>query len=134
MVAQRQPPDSKAGRSRSNEEINGWIRVASAITTIGEKFGVAFAVFLILLLAVYVLGSKQTHDDFMRELLFGSITNTRYLTLFFVVLILTAIFGVDTRIRAYRTESAEMKRLADQKSEWQQRAIGAPLSHTEESE
>lgn len=118
----------------SNEEIRVLVRVIGAITAVGEKFGVAFVVFLILLATVWFLGTAQTQDAFLRELLFGSITNTRYLAVFFVALIIVAIFGIDTRVQSYRTETAEMKRLADERTKWQQRALNAPLSHTEEAD
>ena len=95
-----------------------------------DRFGLAFSVMLLLLFAVKWLGSTQTQDDFVRELLFGQITGRRTLALFFGALVLLAVFGVDTAVRAKLTEKAEMKRLADEKSRWQERALDTDLSHT----
>ena len=75
-------------------------------------------------------GSAQTQDDFIRDLFVWSVTGGRTLAIFFGLLILLSVFGVDTVIRAKLTESAEMKRLADEKSRWQERALGTELSHT----
>ena len=113
-----------------------WLQVLvvglNALTKVADRFGVAFAVFIILLLAVRWMGSGETQDDFIRELLFGSVTGTRFITLFFVAILVVAIFGLDTRRRDYRTESDEMKRLSDEKTHWQEVALGRPLSHTTE--
>lgn len=134
-MAPRTPArDDGRSQGRNSENVRYLVRIVAAIANIGEKFGVAFAIFVMLLLAVYFLGTAQTRDDFIRELLFGSITHTRYLALFFGALIVIAIFGLDTRFRASKTESVEMKRLADERTAWQQRALNAPLSHTEEAD
>lgn len=96
---------------------------------IAERLGMAFAIMTFIVLGVWFLGSTTTKDEFVRELLFGSITNTRYLSLFFVALIVIALFGLDNMFASWRTERAEMKRLASEKTRLQERLLG-PLSHT----
>jgi chromate transport protein ChrA len=114
------------------EQLRFWVQVVSALAKIADQFGISFAVIVILLASVWQMGDAETQNDFIRELLFGSVTNTRQLTTFFVVLVVISVFGLDTKVRAYRTESAEMKRLADEKTQWQERALGQSLSHTED--
>ena len=78
------------------------------------------------------MGNEDTQNDFIRELLFSEITGNRSLAIFFGFLILLAAFGVDTAVRGKLTESKEMKRLAQEKSMWQERALGTQLSHTDD--
>src|SRR5262245_22515268 len=88
-------PHASAARSRpSTRAPNGddgyigpLIQALAALTRVADRLGVAFAVLVGLLTTVWVLGSAQTRDDFLRELLFGSITHTRYLALFFAALL-----------------------------------------------
>jgi hypothetical protein len=87
-------------RVKSAREIDPLVRALAALTALAERLGLAFAVLIVLLSAVWALGSAQTRDDFVRELLFGSITHTRYLSFFFGALLVIAIFGLDTRRRS----------------------------------
>lgn len=123
-------PPRQTGASPS--EIRIWLRCLGTLTSFIDRFGLAFTVMLLLLIAVKWMGSEGTQDDFVRELLFGSITGGRSLAIFFVSLILLALFGVDTIVKARLSESAEMKRLAAEKTMWQERALKTNLSHTGE--
>ena len=85
---------------QSPRDVDPLVRALAALTALAERLGLAFAVFIVLLSAVWALGSSRTRDDFVRELLFGSITHTRYLSFFFGALLIVAIFGFDTRRRS----------------------------------
>jgi hypothetical protein len=111
-------------------EVRLWVKTIAAFMSFLDRFGLAFSVMLLLLVAVKWMGTAQTQDDFIRELLFGQTTGGRTLAIFFIILILLSVFGIDTLVRAKLTESAEMKRLAEEKSRWQERALGTELSHT----
>ena len=116
----------------NSSEIRVLVRATSIIASLVDRFGIAFVVLLLLLLAVKWMGSDQTQDDFIRELLFGEVTKGRSLAVFFVSLVLISLFGVDSIVRAKLTESKEMKRLAAEKTLWQERALQTELSHTDE--
>ena len=116
--------------SFSPAEVRLWVKAIATFMSFVDRFGLAFSVMLLLLFAVKWMGSTQTQDDFVRDLLFGQITGGRSLALFFGVLVLLTVFGIDTAVRAKLTETTEMKRLADEKSRWQERALGTDLSHT----
>jgi hypothetical protein len=122
-------------RSRLNsEEVRLTVKAVNVLSNVAERFGVAFAVLLLTLFAPWLMGTAQTRDDFIRELLFGSVTQTRYLSVYFVFLVIVAVSGFETRLRAFRTERAEMARLAAEKAFWQEKALGTKLSHTAEAE
>jgi hypothetical protein len=123
--------NAKKGRPQP-ERIGDSAKAINAVVAVAERIGCSFAILLLLMLAVWRLGSAQTKDDFIRELLFGSVTHTRYLSLFFIILAGISISGAETFLRSYRTERAEMKRLAEEKTYWQERALGVQLSHTDE--
>ena len=134
MAAKKSPESARRseGRFFSREDATHAIRAFAALANFAERCGVAFAVLVVLLFTIWLMGSTETRDDFIRELLFGSITNTRYLSLFVAVLIVIAVLGGLTARRAKVTESDEMKRLADERTAWQERALGRTLSHTAE--
>lgn len=113
-------------------EVRAWVRALTSVMSLVDRFGIAFTVLVLQILAVKWLGSQKTQDDFLRDLLFGEITKGRSLAIFYVILIVLAMFGVDTIVRARLSESREMKRLAKEKTEWQERALGTKLSHTDE--
>src|SRR5260221_14358306 len=79
----RQPGPPAPELPAAAEEMRFLVQALAALTRVAERLGIAFAVLVVLLAAVWMLGSAQTRDDFLRELLFGSITHTRYLSLFF---------------------------------------------------
>lgn len=100
------------------------------IARVADRFGLAVIVLGLLFGAVWLMGTAETQDDFVRELLFAEITQTRYLSFFVIVLIVIALFGLDSRSRARKTESHETKRVTDERSMWQERALGTDLEHT----
>lgn len=116
----------------TSSEVRLWVRAVTSLVSFVDRFGIAFTVLLLAIIAVKWMGSEATQDDFIRELLFGEITGNRSLAIFFGILIVFAAFGVDTAIRTRLTEGEEMKRLAREKSMWQERALGTKLSHTDD--
>lgn len=65
--ATQEQPDSK-GRRLNKEEVRLLVRACDILGRIGERFGVAFMVLIVLLLTIWKMGSQQTQDDFIREL------------------------------------------------------------------
>lgn len=130
-MARKNVDRTSTERPRSDAELRVWVQLCGAIGRIADKFGVAFAVMVVFLATVWWMGSEQTQDDFIRELLFGSVTGTRALAWFLVALAVIAIFGLDTKFRSLRTERREMKRLAAERDRWQELALNRPLSHTD---
>lgn len=124
---------AKSSRSLNNQEVRLLVRATSVIAALVDRFGVAFVVLLLIVATVKWLGNGKTQDDFLRELLFGEITGGRSLGVFLAGLVLLALFGVDSIVRARLMESAEMRRLAQEKSRWQERALQTKLSHTDEA-
>jgi hypothetical protein len=120
--------------SKPSSDLPAWVPpVVAAVNVAGkvaDRFGVAGAVLIVLLAAIWFLGSDKTRDDFVRETLFGAITGKPTLGIFFGLLILVIIFGLDTRARAFKAESKEMKRLAAEKTRLQEQLLERQLSHT----
>jgi hypothetical protein len=119
-------------RAAATAEARLWVKAITAVMSLADRLGIAFTVMIVLIGAVYVLGDDTTENDFIRELLFGEITGTRTLAVFMVSLAVVAVFGADTFIKAKLAERAEMKRISDEKSYWQEKALGTDLSHTGE--
>lgn len=125
-------PETQPKQQFSGGEIRAWVKAITSVMSMVDRFGIAFTVLVLQIVAVKWLGTEKTQDDFLRELLFGEITQGRSLAIYFGLLILVAMFGIDTIARARFTESREIKRLAKEKSEWQERALRTSLSHTKE--
>jgi hypothetical protein len=100
-----------------------------------DRLGVPFAVLLVLLGAIWKMGSETTRNDFIREVLFGDITRTRHLSAFFAILIIVIVGGaIGTRQKGRKDESAEMKRVSKEKTVLQERLLGRSLSNSAEPE
>ena len=104
--------------------------LAAAAVVVALSSKLAVIVLGLLFGAVWFMGTEETQDDFVRELLFGEITQTRYLSCFVILLTVIALLRWDSRSRARKTESDETKRLSDERSKWQERALGTDLEHT----
>jgi hypothetical protein len=108
--------------------------IASGIAALGqlaERFGVSFAVFASIVLTVWLLGVPKTHDDFIREALFGQITGLPILGIFLALLLLNTVFPITTWLRSKRGESEEIKRLTAERDRLQEKLIGRELHHTD---
>lgn len=105
-----------------------WVNL---FTHVVDRFGVAFGVLILCLLTIWLFGSEKTQDDFIREMLFGTVTGSPATRLFFVALILLALVSSSALFRRWSREGTEMKRLADEKSRLQEKLIGSELSHTQ---
>lgn len=113
-------------KEKSPEELGAWLRIVTAITRFVDRFGMAVGMIVLLLFTVWFMGSDKTQDDFVRELLFGEVTKTRHLAMFFVALVAISLFGLDGIIRARLLDSREVKRLAAERDKWQARALDEP--------
>src|SRR4051812_15648994 len=113
---------------KSKNETGMWVRAFAAADRVAEKFGVAFVILLLLFAAVYKMGSAQTQDDFIRELLFASVTHTRYLSIFVILLVLISTFGLDAIGRLLRIERSEMRRISEEKTKLQEKLLERELS------
>jgi hypothetical protein len=129
--------DRRDEQSRAEEDLKkvptpgqmGVIFIGNAV----DKLGVPMAVLILVLFAIRWMGSADTQDKFIQEVLFGSVTHTRHLSVFFASLIvLILISAVFTRRKKSSDESSEMKRIAKEKSELQERLLGKKLSSSAE--
>lgn len=125
----------KASRStgKSPAEVAAWLRIVEKVTGLIDRLGVALTVIAVLFCSVYFMGTTKTRDDFIRDLLFGDVTHTRWLSVFLVGMVLVSVFGLDTWVRDRRVERKEMQRLADERDKWQERALNTELSHTKDN-
>jgi hypothetical protein len=87
---------------------------------------------IVVLLAIYQLGSEKTRDDFIREVLFGAVTDTRYLGFFFAAWVLIIMFGGTLAALYRKRESDELQRCAEEKARLQELLAGRGLHHTAE--
>lgn len=113
-------------------EVGVWITIAQSFGALVERLGIGFSVLIVLLLTVWFMGSERTRDDFIRELLFAQITQTHHLQAFFGFLIVFTLFGVDSVLRGYRSEKAEMRRLSAEKTRLQELLARRELAHTDD--
>ncbi len=123
-------PPKPGGKS----DLSAWKMFVFVFGNAVDKLGMPAAIFTMCLFAVWLLGSEKTHDDFIREVLFADVTHTRYVQLFFGGLVLLSVGGILVNRRSKRTESKEMKRLADEKSRLQEKLAGTTLSHTDDGD
>ena len=83
---------------------------------------------LVTLGAVWVFGSAETKDQFIRDVLWAE--KSPWLRGFFLaVLILLVVSVYYGRRRRRAAEGKELQRVSDEKSALQQNLIGAPLHH-----
>jgi hypothetical protein len=83
-----------------------------------------------MVLSVRLLGSSQTSDDVVREIFFGSVTKTRYVSLVVLTLVLLTLVSAGTLRRRWASERQEMKRIAAEKSKLQSKLLGNRLNQT----
>lgn len=106
-----------------------WVHYLTVFT---ERFGVPFGLLMVCLGAVWCFGDAKTHNDFIRELLFGEITHRPTVGLIFLGLILIILVGNAAALfRRASREPKEVKRIADEKARLQEKLIGTELSHTQ---
>lgn len=107
-----------------------WAPLLSAVGRFVDKFGVSFAVLLLLCFMVWSMGDAKTKNDFIRELLFAEVTGKRYVQGVFAFLTLDAAFGVILLRRWLSREKRELKRCTEEKSKLQEMLAGKALAHT----
>jgi hypothetical protein len=104
--------------------------ITHVLSRCADRFGVPFAILFFLFGAVKLLAKEQTQDDFIRELLFEHVTNRPYVQAFFGSLVVLTILGAYGLLERGRADSAEIKRLAKEKGELQQKLLGRKLSRS----
>jgi len=132
MAATKSPREKKDKKEGS---LSGWEKAALVAIRLIDRafdtFGVPMTVLFGIFLVVYKFGSKQTQDDFIRELLFRGVTQTVWLQVFFVGLVGVAIYlGVKAQRRGHVLEGKEMQRLADEKTQLQEKLAEKELNHS----
>lgn len=118
-------------RSEDSIKIDWVVAGMAAFGRVADKFGTSFAVLVLVLLAVRLLGKDNTWDDFVREVLFGQVTHRPWLGIIVAILVMDAAIGGWTVRRWLSSDSKEMRRIADEKSKLQELLMGRKLHHTE---
>lgn len=129
-MAKRQKTDDPSRTEESSKKgpTAGQLAVVIAGSAV-DKLGVPMVTLLMILGAIRVMGKTETQDQFIQEVLFGSMTHTRHLSIFFASLIgVMLISGALTWRKKSVDESNEMKRIAKEKGDLQERLLGRRLS------
>lgn len=64
--------DPKPEKQSDNKTPHWWDGLIDVASTVSEKFGIAAVFLLLTLCTVWVFGTPETRDDFVRSFLFGS--------------------------------------------------------------